>query len=190
MTDAIRTAPRVQLTDPGEAGDLEADARTVFGSEQHDTVLDVRSRITTDLVRDAVTAAAGLPVSVRTTADPYALRRQVRRRPRRPRRGDGRPHGHRSGPRLAGTRLVFAALQVATAIMAEAALSFPGLSVQPPQPSLGAIVAGGTDHLAARWSPSVFPGLAILLTAAAFNVFADALRDALDAHRPDLAPAR
>ncbi|GAA2941459.1 ABC transporter permease [Streptomyces enissocaesilis] len=93
-------------------------------------------------------------------------------------------------PHLAGTLLVFAALQVSTAIMAEAALSFLGLSVQPPQPSWGAIVASGTDHLDASWSLSVFPGLAILLTVAAFNLLADALRDALDAHRPDLAPPR
>ncbi|MFE1499968.1 ABC transporter permease subunit, partial [Streptomyces albidoflavus] len=54
-------------------------------------------------------------------------------------------------PHLAGTLLVFAALQVSTAIMAEAALSFLGLSVQPPQPSWGAIVASGTDHLSASW---------------------------------------
>jgi len=72
MTETVRTALRAQLTDPGEAGDLEADARTVLGSEQHDLVLGVRSRITADLVRDAVTAAAGLPVSVRATRDPYA----------------------------------------------------------------------------------------------------------------------
>ncbi|WP_420308426.1 ABC transporter permease [Streptomyces sp. MAR4 CNX-425] len=93
-------------------------------------------------------------------------------------------------PHLAGTLLVFAALQVSTAIMAEAALSFLGLSVQPPQPSWGAMVESGTDHLDASWSLSVFPGLAILLTVAAFNLLADALRDALDAHRPELAPAR
>ncbi|MFD4789686.1 ABC transporter permease [Streptomyces sp. NPDC058459] len=93
-------------------------------------------------------------------------------------------------PHLAGTLLVFAALQVSTAIMAEAALSFLGLSVQPPQPSWGAMVAAGTDHLSASWSLSVFPGLAILLTVAAFNLLADALRDALDAHRPQLTPPR
>lgn len=93
-------------------------------------------------------------------------------------------------PHLAGTLLVFAALQVSTAIMAEAALSFLGLSVQPPQPSWGAMVASGTDHLRASWSLSVFPGLAILLTVAAFNMLADALRDALDAHRPQLTPPR
>lgn len=93
-------------------------------------------------------------------------------------------------PHLAGTLLVFAALQVSTAIMAEAALSFLGLSVQPPQSSWGAMVASGTDHLSASWSLSVFPGLAILLTVAAFNMLADALRDALDAHRPQLTPPR
>jgi len=72
ITESVRTALRTQLDDPGEAGDLEADARAVLGSEQHDTVLGVRSRITADLVRDAVTAAGGLPVSVRTTGNPYA----------------------------------------------------------------------------------------------------------------------
>ncbi|MET7599115.1 ABC transporter permease [Streptomyces sp. NPDC004082] len=93
-------------------------------------------------------------------------------------------------PHLAGTLLVFAALQVSTAIMAEAALSFLGLSVQSPQPSWGAMVASGTDHLNTSWALSVFPGLAILLTVAAFNLLADALRDALDAHRPELSPPR
>ncbi|MET7950137.1 ABC transporter permease [Micromonospora sp. NPDC005324] len=93
-------------------------------------------------------------------------------------------------PHLAGTLGVFAALQASTAIIAEASLSFLGLGVQPPQPSWGAMVAAGTDHLDASWSLSVFPGLAILLTIAAFNLLADALRDALDAHRPDLNPGR
>ncbi|GAA2193706.1 ABC transporter permease [Micromonospora lupini] len=93
-------------------------------------------------------------------------------------------------PHLAGTLGVFAALQASTAIIAEASLSFLGLGVQPPQPSWGAMVAAGTDHLDASWSLSVFPGLAILLTIAAFNLLADALRDALDAHRPDLDPGR
>ncbi|MFB8247198.1 ABC transporter permease [Streptomyces sp. NPDC001046] len=93
-------------------------------------------------------------------------------------------------PHLAGTLLVFAALQVSTAIMAEAALSFLGLSVQPPQPSWGAMVASGTDHLNSTWALSVFPGLAILITVAAFNLLADAVRDALDAHRPELSAPR
>jgi ABC-type dipeptide/oligopeptide/nickel transport system permease subunit len=93
-------------------------------------------------------------------------------------------------PHLAGTLLVFAALQVSTAIMAEAALSFLGLSVQPPQPSWGAMVASGTDHLNSTWALSVFPGLAILVTVAAFNLLADAMRDALDAHRPELSAPR
>ncbi|GAA3767313.1 ABC transporter permease [Micromonospora maritima] len=93
-------------------------------------------------------------------------------------------------PHLAGTLGVFAALQASTAIIAEASLSFLGLGVQPPQASWGAMVAAGTDHLDASWSLSVFPGLAILLTIAAFNLLADALRDALDAHRPDLDPGR
>lgn len=93
-------------------------------------------------------------------------------------------------PHLAGTLLVFAALQASTAIMAEASLSFLGLGVQPPQPGWGGMVASGTAHLDSSWALSVFPGLAILLTIAAFNLLADALRDALDAHRPVLSPIR
>jgi ABC-type dipeptide/oligopeptide/nickel transport system permease subunit len=89
-------------------------------------------------------------------------------------------------PHLAGSLLVFTALQASTAIMAEAALSFLGLGVQPPQPSWGAMVASGTEHLDTTWALSVFPGLAILLVVVAFNLLADALRDALDAHRPHL----
>ncbi|GAA3337244.1 ABC transporter permease [Amorphoplanes nipponensis] len=89
-------------------------------------------------------------------------------------------------PHLAGSLLVFTALQASTAIMAEAALSFLGLGVQPPQPSWGAMVSAGTEHLDTTWALSVFPGLAILLVIVAFNLLADALRDALDAHRPQL----
>ncbi len=92
-------------------------------------------------------------------------------------------------PHLAGSLLVFTALQASTAIMAEAALSFLGLGVQPPQPSWGGMVASGTEHLDTTWALSVFPGLAILLVVVAFNLLADALRDALDAHRPQLRAA-
>ncbi|WP_435972305.1 hypothetical protein [Streptomyces sp. Qhu_M48] len=72
MAETVRTTLRAQLIDPCEAGDIEADARAVLGSEQHDTVLGVRSRVTAELVREAVIAAAGLPVSVRATSNPYA----------------------------------------------------------------------------------------------------------------------
>ncbi|WP_129667783.1 ABC transporter permease [Phytoactinopolyspora endophytica] len=88
-------------------------------------------------------------------------------------------------PHLSGTLLVFAALQLSTAAMAEASLSFLGLGIQPPDSSWGAMVASGVTRLETNWAMAVFPGLALLLTIAAFNLLADALRDALDAHGPE-----
>ncbi|MFB7397747.1 hypothetical protein [Streptomyces sp. NPDC056191] len=72
LAETVRAALLAQLAEPREAGDLEVDARTALGSDLHDTVLAVRSRTTVALVRDAVAAADGLPVSIRTTSDPYA----------------------------------------------------------------------------------------------------------------------
>ncbi|WP_073819621.1 hypothetical protein [Streptomyces sp. CB02261] len=72
LAETVRATLLAQLAEPREAGELGADARAALGSELHDTVLAVRSRITVTLVRDAVAAAGGLPVSVRTTGDPYA----------------------------------------------------------------------------------------------------------------------
>ncbi|WP_150461091.1 ABC transporter permease [Nesterenkonia ebinurensis] len=86
-------------------------------------------------------------------------------------------------PHLAGTLLVFTALQASTAVVAEGALSFLGLGVQAPDPSWGAMVASGTNYLSSNWALSVFPGLALFLTIAAFNLLADALRDVFDTHR-------
>lgn len=86
-------------------------------------------------------------------------------------------------PHLTGTLLVFAALQASTAVVAEGALSFLGLGVQAPDPSWGAMVASGTNYMSSNWALSVFPGLALFFTIAAFNLLADALRDALDIHK-------
>ncbi|MFJ2058229.1 hypothetical protein ACIOMM_20090 [Streptomyces sp. NPDC087908] len=72
LAETVRAALLAQLAEPREAGDLEVDARTALGSDLHDTVLAVRSRTTVTLVRDAVAAADGLPVSLRSTSDPYA----------------------------------------------------------------------------------------------------------------------
>jgi ABC-type dipeptide/oligopeptide/nickel transport system permease subunit len=66
--------------------------------------------------------------------------------------------------------------------MAEAALSFLGLGVQPPTPSWGAMIADGRDLNQLRNAPwtSLFPGLAIGAAVLGFNLLGDALRDALD----------
>ncbi|MDB4905845.1 MAG: ABC-type transporter, integral rane subunit [Gemmatimonadetes bacterium] len=78
--------------------------------------------------------------------------------------------------------LIASTLGVAGAIMAESALSFLGLGVQPPTPSWGSMIADGRDLAQLRHAPwtSVFPGLAIGATVLAFNLLGDALRDALD----------
>lgn len=85
-------------------------------------------------------------------------------------------------PNVVAPVVIAATLGVAGAIMAEAALSFLGLGVQPPTPSWGAMIADGRDLAQLRDAPwtSVFPGAAIGAAVLGFNLLGDALRDALD----------
>jgi len=85
-------------------------------------------------------------------------------------------------PNVIAPVIVAATLGIAGAIMAEAALSFLGLGVQPPTPSWGAMIADGRDLDQLRHAPwtSLAPGLAIGAAVLAFNLLGDALRDALD----------
>lgn len=85
-------------------------------------------------------------------------------------------------PNVIAPVIIAATLGIAAAIMAEAALSFLGLGVQPPTPSWGAMIADGRDLSQLRDAPwtSVFPGLAIGAAVLGFNLVGDALRDALD----------
>ncbi len=76
--------------------------------------------------------------------------------------------------------LVSAVLGVAGAVLTEAALSFLGLGVQPPTPTWGNILTEGKANIEIAWWLSVFPGLAILVTVLAYNLFGEGLRDALD----------
>ena len=83
-------------------------------------------------------------------------------------------------PNLAGTLIVYGTLRISTAILAEAGLSYLGLGAQPPQPTWGNMLSDGRDYiLFYTWLP-LFPGLAILLTVAGFNLLGDGLRDAFD----------
>jgi len=76
--------------------------------------------------------------------------------------------------------LVQASVLMAIAILVEAALSFLGVGVQPPTPSLGLMLADGRGFmLQAPWVV-VFPGLAIMAAVLGFNMLADGLRDWLD----------
>ena len=62
----------------------------------------------------------------------------------------------------------------------QAALSFLGLGIQPPDPSWGRMLYDGRGFVQDAWWLGFFPGLAIFLTVLAFNVVGDALRDVLD----------
>lgn len=88
-------------------------------------------------------------------------------------------------PNVAGPVVIAVTLGVAGAIMAEAALSFLGLGVQPPTASWGSMIADGRDLDQLRSAPwtSVAPGLAIGVAVLGFNLLGDALRDALDPRR-------
>lgn len=85
-------------------------------------------------------------------------------------------------PNVIAPVVIAGTLGIAGAIMAEAALSFLGLGVQPPTPSWGAMIADGRDLSQLRNAPwtSLAPGLAIGCAVLGFNLLGDALRDALD----------
>ncbi|MGI8552376.1 MAG: ABC transporter permease [Dehalococcoidia bacterium] len=83
-------------------------------------------------------------------------------------------------PNVAAPIIVLATIQIAIAILAEAALSFFGLGTQAPNPPWGAdLAAARTFVVIAIWL-SIFPGIAISLIVLAFNLLGDALRDLLD----------
>jgi peptide/nickel transport system permease protein len=83
-------------------------------------------------------------------------------------------------PNVASTVLVFFTLIIANNILTEAALSFLGAGVQPPNPSWGTLISDGQDHIATAPWLAIAPGVAIVLSVLALNVFGDGLRDALD----------
>ena len=83
-------------------------------------------------------------------------------------------------PNISGPIIVQTSLSLAFAILSEAALSFLGLGVQPPQPSWGRMLFEAQSFLGSAWWLAVFPGLAIFLTVLSCNLVGDGLRDVLD----------
>lgn len=83
-------------------------------------------------------------------------------------------------PNVRGVVIISATLGIAGAIMAEAALSFLGLGVQPPTPSWGAMVAEGRDLIRVAPWVSLAPGIAVGVAVLGFNLVGDGLREALD----------
>jgi peptide/nickel transport system permease protein len=83
-------------------------------------------------------------------------------------------------PNILPALIVQATISIATAIIAEASLSFLGLGQQPPAPSWGSMLNTAQRFLTnAPWM-AVWPGLAIFLAVLSFNILGDGLRDALD----------
>jgi peptide/nickel transport system permease protein len=83
-------------------------------------------------------------------------------------------------PNIASSVLVFFTLIIANNIVLEAALSFLGAGVQDPTPSWGKLISDGRELIVTRPWLALAPGIAIVLTVLALNVFGDGLRDALD----------
>ena len=83
-------------------------------------------------------------------------------------------------PNLSSTVIVFFTLLIANAILLEAALSFLGAGVQPPNPSWGTMIQDGVSRIATAPHLAVVPGLMLVLTVLSLNVFGDGVRDALD----------
>ena len=76
--------------------------------------------------------------------------------------------------------LVQLTLRIGSSILHVAGLSYIGLGVQPPIPEWGAILTAAKVYMRDAWHISVFPGLFLVITVVAFNLFGDGLRDALD----------
>jgi peptide/nickel transport system permease protein len=83
-------------------------------------------------------------------------------------------------PNVINPVIVMATLGLAGAILAEAALSFLGLGVQPPTPSWGAMLTAGRRYLGLANHLAIFPGIAIMLAVMGLNFLGDGLIDALD----------
>jgi peptide/nickel transport system permease protein len=93
-------------------------------------------------------------------------------------------------PNIAGPLIVQTSLSLAFAILSEAALSFLGLGIQPPQPSLGRMIFDSQGFVTLAWWMAVFPGAAICLIVLAFNLVGDGLRDVLDPKQRTMSEAR
>ncbi|MFQ5692441.1 MAG: ABC transporter permease [Nitrospinota bacterium] len=83
-------------------------------------------------------------------------------------------------PNVGPTIIVIGTITMARTIYSEAALSFLGLGIPPPTPTLGDMVAEGRKYLARAWWVTTFPGLAITLIVLGANLLGDWIRDRTD----------
>ncbi len=97
--------------------------------------------------------------------------------------GDGRLIARHALVNAAPPIIVAATLQVATAILAESALSYLGYGIPPPEASWGNMLQNAQRYLRIDPALAIYPGLLISLTVVSINFVGDALRDALDPAR-------
>lgn len=83
-------------------------------------------------------------------------------------------------PNVIAPIIVYTTLLIPVSIVTEAALSYLGVGVQPPTADWGQMISEASGYYQQAWWFLVFPGLALLLTTLAFNIFGDGVRDAFD----------
>lgn len=83
-------------------------------------------------------------------------------------------------PNSLGPLIVTVTIQFAFGILTTSTLSYLGVGVQPPDPSLGLMLSRGKDYLDVAWWMSIFPGVAIMLPVIGFNLIGDGLQDSFD----------
>jgi len=130
----------------------------------------------------AVLVIAGWPGYARVIrAEVLALRqREFAAAARAVGASDGRILAKHVLPNVLPTVLVLATLHLPIVIVFEAALSFLGLGIQPPTPSLGQMIASAQDLVWQAWWMPAIPGVVITIVVLAFNLLGDRLRDVLD----------
>lgn len=93
---------------------------------------------------------------------------------------DGRIMFRHILPNVLAPLIVLSTLRMASAILSASTLSFLGLGAQPPTPEWGAMLSRGRTYIVLAPYVMIFPGACLLLVILGFNLFGDALRDALD----------
>jgi peptide/nickel transport system permease protein len=88
-------------------------------------------------------------------------------------------------PNVLSPVIVASTLGIAGVIISEAGLSYLGIGIPDPAPSLGNIIHDATPFIATAWWVALFPGLVLVITALAYNLAGDGLRDALDPRQVD-----
>jgi ABC-type dipeptide/oligopeptide/nickel transport system permease subunit len=83
-------------------------------------------------------------------------------------------------PNVLAPIIVYTSLLIPSVVVLESTLSFLGLGVQPPTPTWGGMLSDSVTYYRQAWWYVVFPGVALLTTTLAFNLFGDSIRDAFD----------